>query len=138
MNEVVIVDAVRTPTGRRGGVLAGVHPTDLLGVALQELIQRSGVDASSIGQVVGGCVGQVGAQTSNVIRTAWLTAGLPIEVEACTVDSQCGSSQQAANVAYAMVAAGVVDSAIACGVEVMSLVPMGATVPREPFVGKPV
>ena len=59
MNEVVIVDAVRTPTGRRGGVLAGVHPTDLLGVALQELIQRSGVDASSIGQVVGGCVGQV-------------------------------------------------------------------------------
>jgi acetyl-CoA C-acetyltransferase len=91
-----------------------------------------------VGQVVGGCVGQVGMQTGNVARTAWLTAGLPLEVAATTVDSQCGSSQQATNLAYALVAAGVVDNAIACGVEVMSRVPMGSTVPKDPFVGKPV
>jgi acetyl-CoA C-acetyltransferase len=91
-----------------------------------------------VGQVVGGCVGQVGMQTMNVTRQAWLAAGLPLDVAATTVDSQCGSSQQALNLAYALVSSGVVDTALACGVELMSRVPMGATIPKDPDAGKPV
>jgi acetyl-CoA C-acetyltransferase len=136
--EVVIVEAVRSPLGRRGGQLAAMHSIDLLGRVQSELIRRAGVDAKEIGQVVGGCVGQVGMQTMNVTRNAWLAQGLPIEVPATTVDAQCGSSQQATNLAYALIASGVVDAAIGCGVELMSQVPMGSTIPREPFVGKPV
>ena len=90
------------------------------------------MDPKEVGQVVGGCVGQVGMQTMNVTRTAWLTAGLPIEVAATTVDAQCGSSQQATNLAYALVASGTVDSAVGCGVELMSQVGFGATIPKEP------
>ena len=136
--EVVIVEAVRSPLGRRGGQLAALHSIDLLGRVQSELLRRAGVDANEIGQVVGGCVGQVGMQTMNVTRNAWLAQGLPIEVPATTVDAQCGSSQQATNLAYALIASGVVDAAIGCGVELMSQVPMGSTIPREPFVGKPV
>ncbi len=138
MTEVVIVDAVRSPIGRRNGGLSAVHSNDLLGAVLQAVVERSGVDPATVGQVIGGCVGQVGMQSSNVTRNAWLTAGLPINVAATTVDAQCGSSQQATNLAYALVAGGVVDSAIACGVEVMSKVKMGSTVPKDPEVGKPV
>ncbi len=138
MAEVVVVEAVRTPTGRRNGALSEQHPLDLLGLVQREVLSRAGVDPASIGQVVGGCVGQVGAQAMNITRNAWLAAGLPIEVAATTVDSQCGSSQQAASLAYGLVASGVVDSAVACGVEVMSRVPMGSTIPKDPFVGKPV
>ena len=87
---------------------------------------------------MGGCVGQVGMQAANVTRTAWLQAGLPLEAAATTVNTQCGSSQQATNMATALVAAGVVDVAVACGVEVMSAVPMGSSVPKDPFVGKPI
>ncbi|MGH9035453.1 MAG: acetyl-CoA C-acyltransferase [Acidimicrobiia bacterium] len=136
--DVVIVEAVRTPLGRRNGGLSTLHSIDLLGAVQQELFTRSGVDPSEVGQVVGGCVSQVGMQGANITRNAWLAAGLPIEAAATTVDSQCGSSQQATNLAYALVKAGVVDVAVGCGVEIMSQVPMGSSIPRDPFVGKPV
>src|SRR3954469_640329 len=124
--DVVIVEAVRSPLGRRNGGLATVHPADLLSAVQRAAIERSGIDALQIGQVVGGCVSQVGEQTFNIARTAWLSAGLPLEVAATTVDSQCGSSQQAPNLAAAMVAAGVVDVALSCGVESMTRVPLGS------------
>ena len=138
MADVVIVEAVRTPIGRRNGGLSTMHSIDLLGAVQQELFTRSGVDPSEVGQVVGGCVGQAGMQGANITRNAWLAAGLPVEAPATTVDSQCGSSQQATNLAYSLVKAGVVDVAVACGVEIMSQVPMGSTVPKDPFVGKPI
>ena len=127
-NDVVIVEAVRSPLGRRNGSLASVHPADLLAAVQTAAIERSGIDPRSVGQVVGGCVSQVGEQTFNIARTAWLTAGLPLEVAATTVDSQCGSSQQATNLATALVASGVVDVALACGVESMSRIPLGAAI----------
>ena len=139
MPEVVIVEAVRTPVGRRNGGLSSMHSIDLLGAVQREVLDRAGVDPLEVGQVVGGCVGQVGMQAINVTRNAWLTAGLPIEVAATTVDAQCGSSQQATNLAYPLVGVGRGrQSRVACGVEVMSRVPMGATVPEGPDVGKPV
>jgi acetyl-CoA C-acetyltransferase len=138
MRDVVVVDAVRSPVGRRNGALSGMHSADLLADVQRAVVERSGIDPMEIGQVVGGCVGQVGMQAANVTRTAWLQAGLPLEVAATTVNTQCGSSQQATNMATALVAAGVVDAAVACGVEVMSAVPMGSTVPKDPFVGKPI
>ncbi len=125
--DIVICEAVRTPVGRRGGGLSTMHSADLLGVALKELIDRSGIDPAEVGQLIGGCVSQVGQQSFNVSRTAWLTAGLPTSVAATTVDSQCGSSQQATNFATSLVGSGVVDVAVACGVEVMSRVPMGSS-----------
>ena len=133
MTEVVIVEAVRSAVGRRGGGLSSIESADLLGGVLSELVTRSGVDPAVIGQVVGGCVNQVGMQTFNVARTAWLTAGLPLETPATTVDTQCGSSQQAVNLATGLIASGVVDAAVACGVEVMSRVPMGATMANREF-----
>jgi acetyl-CoA C-acetyltransferase len=136
MSEVVIVDAVRTPFGKRNGGLSTLHAIDALGTVQQAVFDRSRVDPSQVGQVVAGCVGQVGMQTMNIARSAWLAAGLPLEVPATTVDSQCASSQQAAGLAYALIASGVVDVALACGVELMSRVPMGATTPKDPFVGK--
>jgi acetyl-CoA C-acetyltransferase len=125
-DDVVVVGAVRTPTGKRGGGLSTFHSADLLGVVLAEALDRSRLDPSLVGQVVGGCISQVGQQAFNVTRTAWLTAGLPDAVPATTVDSQCGSSQQAATVAYGLIRSGVVDTAVACGVEVMSKVPIGS------------
>ncbi|HMG43176.1 MAG TPA: steroid 3-ketoacyl-CoA thiolase [Acidimicrobiales bacterium] len=138
MADVVIIEAVRTPVGRRGGGLSGVHPGDLLGAALTELVQRSGIDPSEVGQVVTGCVSQVGEQSFNIGRTAWLAAGLPQSVAATTVDTQCGSSQQATNLATALVAAGVVDVAVACGVEVMSRVPIGSNSSKKLGLGVPI
>jgi acetyl-CoA C-acetyltransferase len=135
MNEVVIVEAVRSPIGRRNGGLSTIHPADLLGAVQTELIERSGIDPSEVGQIVGGCVSQVGEQTFNVARTAWLSSGLPLSVAATTVDAQCGSSQQATNLATAMVAGGVVDVAVACGVEVMSRIPIGS--PMRTDFGRP-
>jgi acetyl-CoA C-acetyltransferase len=135
-NEVVIVDAVRSAIGRRNGSLSRIHAIDLLGAVFRQLIGRVDIDPATVGQVVGGCVGQVGMQSMNVTRNAWLGAGLPLEVPATTVDAQCGSSQQAVNLAYSLVASGVVDVAIGCGIELMSRVPMGSTVPRDPDVGK--
>jgi acetyl-CoA C-acetyltransferase len=136
MRDVVIVEAVRSPVGRRNGALSAMHSVDLLGQVQQALFTRSGVDPAGVGQVVGGCVGQVGMQAMNVTRNAWLSGGLPLEVPATTVDAQCGSSQQAAGLAYSLVKSGMVDMAVGCGVEVMSRVPMGSSVPKDPFVGK--
>ena len=116
-DDIVIVDAVRTPVGRRNGGYAGIHPADLLTHTLAALVDRTQVDPTEIGQVVGGCVSQVGEQSFNITRTAALAAGLPISVAATTVDTQCGSSQQATNLAISMLAAGVVDVAVACGTE---------------------
>ena len=137
-NPVVIVDAVRTPIGRRNGGLSSCHSVDVLGTAQKALFDRTGIDPLEVGQVVGGCVGQVGMQSMNVTRTAWLTAGLPLEAPATTVDAQCGSSQQATNLAYALVASGTVDAAVGCGIELMSQVAFGATTPKEPNSGRPI
>ena len=137
MRDVVIVDAVRSPVGRRNGELSTMHSASLLAEVLRGLIDRTGVDPGEIGQVVGGCVGQVGAQSFNVTRTAWLLADLPIGVAATTVDAQCGSSQQATNMAVGLIQAGVIDSAVSCGVEVMSRIPMGAAMADRSF-GRPV
>ncbi len=137
MRDVVIVDAVRSPVGRRNGELSTMHAASLLSEVLRGLVDRSGVDPSEIGQVLGGCVGQVGEQAFNVARTAWLLADLPIEVAATTVDAQCGSSQQATNLAVGLIQAGVIDSAVSCGVEVMSRIPMGAAM-SDRSLGRPV
>jgi len=135
-NEVVIVEAVRSPIGRRGGGMSTFHSADALSIVQKELIDRSGIDPAEVGQVIGGCVSQVGMQGFNITRTAWLTAGLPVSTAATTVDSQCGSSQQATNMATSLVASGVVDVAMACGVELMSRVPMGSSLGQG--VGKAV
>ena len=138
MSNVVIVDAVRTPIGRRGGGLSSVHPGDLLATAQKALIERSGIDPAAVGQVVGGCVSQVGEQAFNITRTAWLSAGLPLTTAATTVDTQCGSSQQATNLASSLVGSGVVDIAIACGVEVMSRIPIGSSGRKDFGLGIPI
>jgi acetyl-CoA C-acetyltransferase len=132
MSDVVIIEAVRSPIGRRGGGLSTLHPADLLAQVLTEVVGRAGIDPAEVGQLVGGCVTQAGEQSFNIARTAWLTAGLPLSVAATTVDSQCGSSQQATNLAASLVAAGAVDAAIACGVESMTRVPMGSNVKNGP------
>ncbi len=126
--DVVIVEAVRAPLGRRNGGLSTVHPADLLASVYTALVERSGIDPTEVGQIVGGCVSQVGEQTFNTARTAWLTGGFPMSVAATTVDSQCGSSQQATNLATTLIKAGVVDVAVAAGVESMSRIPLGAAV----------
>jgi len=132
-NDVVIVEAARSPLGRRNGGLATVHPVDLLGAVQRAVVDRSGIDPALVGQVIGGCVSQVGEQTFNIARNAWLSAGLPMEVAGSTVDSQCGSSQQATSIASSFITAGIVDVAAACGVEVMSRVPMGASLAGGKF-----
>ncbi len=138
MPEVVIVDAVRSPIGRRNGGLSTLHPAELLAEVQSELIRRTGIDPGQVGQVVTGCVSQVGEQSYNVGRTAWLSAGLPLEVPTTTVDTQCGSSQQATNLGTALVQAGVVDVAVACGVEVMSRIPIGSNSSRKLGLGIPI
>ena len=135
MEDVVIVEAVRSPLGRRNGGLSTMHPADLLAAVQRAAIERSGIDPEAVGQVVGGCVSQVGEQTFNIARTAWLTAGFPLTVAATTVDAQCGSSQQATNLAYSLVKSGAVDIALSCGVESMSRIPLGAAMRGE--LGRP-
>jgi acetyl-CoA C-acetyltransferase len=137
-NPVVIVDAVRTPIGRRNGGLSTLHPAELLGLAQKAIIERNGIDPAIVEQVVGGCVSQIGEQSFNVTRTAWLAAGLPLTTAATTVDTQCGSSQQATGLAASLIGSGVVDVAIACGVEVMSRVPIGANSKKELGLGVPI
>jgi acetyl-CoA acyltransferase len=125
--EAVIVEAVRTPLGKKNGSLKDWHPVDLLAEVLRETVDRSGIDAGVVDDVVCGCVSQVGEQSLNVGRNGWLAAGLPEEVPATTIDRQCGSSQQAAHFAAQGVISGAYDVAIACGVENMSRVPMGTS-----------
>ncbi len=124
--DAVVVDVVRTTLGKRGGALANWHPVDLLSFALTSLLGRTGVDPLLVDDVIGGCVTQVGEQSTNVTRNAWVAAGLPQSVPATTVDRQCGSSQQAMHFAAAGVRAGHYDMVIACGVESMSRVPLAS------------
>jgi acetyl-CoA acyltransferase len=133
--EAVIIDAVRTPLGRRDGMLKSWHPVDLLGVTLRGLVARNKLDPALIDDVIAGCVMQVGEQTANVGRNAVLAAGFPESVPGTTVDRQCGSSQQAIHFAAQGVLAGSYDIVIACGVESMTRVPMGASAVNGP--GKP-
>ncbi|MDN4172190.1 steroid 3-ketoacyl-CoA thiolase [Nocardioides sp. SOB77] len=120
----VIVDAARTPYGRRGGALSGVHAVELLGGIQTAVLERTGVDPALVTEVIGGCVTQAGEQSNNVARFAWLHAGLPEETGATTIDAQCGSAQQSVHLVAAQVAAGVYDVGMACGVEAMSRVPL--------------
>src|SRR5579863_7785813 len=136
MTQPVIVEAVRTPIGKRNGALSGVHAAELLGATQVELIKRTGLDPSEVEQIFGGCVTQAGEQSFNITRTAWLSQGLPYEVAATTVDCQCGSSQQANHLVAGLISSGAVDVAIACGVEAMSRVGLGQNVvngPGRPF-----
>ncbi len=126
MREAVIVDTCRTFFGKRGGALATWHPVDLLAFTLNHLVDRTRVDPGRVDDVIGGCVSQVGEQSTNVARNAWVAAGLPQSVPATTVDRQCGSSQQAVHFAAAGVVAGHYDLAVACGVESMSRVPLAS------------
>lgn len=127
MRDAVIVEAVRTPVGKRGGGLAGVHPVDLSAHVLTALAERSGIDPALVDDVVWGCVGQAGEQTADIARTSVLAAGWPESVPGVTVDRQCGSSQQAVHFAAAGVVSGQYDVVVAGGVESMSRVPMGST-----------
>jgi len=122
----VIVEAVRTPIGKRGGALAGLHAAEILGSAQTALVDRAGIEPGLVEQVAGGCVTQAGEQSSNITRTAWLHAGLPYQTGCQTVDAQCGSAQQAAHLIAGLIAAGAIEAGIACGVESMSRVPLGA------------
>lgn len=138
MAQPVIVEAVRTPIGKRNGWLSGLHAAELLGVAQVELVKRAGIDPASVEQVVGGCVTQAGEQASNVTRTAWLNSGLPYEVAGSTVDCQCGSSQQANHFVANLIAADAVEVGIACGIEAMSRVGLGMNVMNGPGSSRPV
>jgi acetyl-CoA C-acetyltransferase len=124
----VIVEAVRTPIGKRGGALAGLHAAEILGAAQTALVDRAGLPAAAVEQVAGGCVTQAGEQSNNITRTAWLHAGLPYQAGCLTLDAQCGSAQQAAHLVAGLIAAGAIDVGIACGVEAMSRVPLRAAV----------
>lgn len=137
MGTPVIVEAARTPIGKRGGWLAGLHATEVLGAAQRGVIERAHLDPALVEQVIGGCVMQVGEQGNNVTRTAWLHAGLPWQTGATTIDAQCGSAQQANHLVAGLIASGAIDIGLACGVESMSHVPLGANVgenagPRRP------
>jgi acetyl-CoA acyltransferase len=127
MREVVIVEAVRTPVGRRGGALKDVHPVVLAAMALRELVRRAGIEPAVVEDVVMGCVSQVGEQSLNIARNAVLQAGFPIEVPATTVDRQCGSGQQAIHFAANLIQAGVCDVTIGGGVESMTRLPIGSS-----------
>jgi acetyl-CoA acyltransferase len=131
--EAVIVEAVRSPLAKRNGALKDWHPVDLLAEVLNETVARSGIDAAKVDDVICGCVSQIGDQSLNIGRNAWLAAGLPEEVPATTVDRQCGSSQQAAHFAAQGVISGAYDIAIACGVESMTRVPMGSSAQSQGF-----
>jgi acetyl-CoA C-acetyltransferase len=129
MGNPVIVDAVRTPLGKRRGWLAGVHPAALLGFAQAEVLRRAGIDPNEVEQVIGGCVTQAGEQSNDMVRRAWLYAGLPRHTGGTALDAQCGSGQQSAHLVNDLIAAGTIDVGVACGVESMSRIPLGANVP---------
>ena len=124
--QAYLVDAVRTPVGRRGGGLAGVHPADLGAHVLSALVGRTGIDPAAVDEVILGCLDQVGPQTGDIARTAWLAAGLPETVPGTTIDRQCGSSQQAISYAAQAVMSGTSDLVVAGGVQNMSMIPMGS------------
>ena len=125
MGTAVIIEAARTPIGKRGGALAGLHAAELLGGIQVALLDRAGLAPDAVEQVAGGCVTQAGEQSNNVTRTAWLHAGLPYAAGCLTLDAQCGSAQQAAHLVAGLIAADAIGVGIACGVEAMSRVPLG-------------
>ena len=135
MGSPVIVEAVRTPQGKRGGWLSGLHAAEVLGAAQRAAVERSGLPAGAVDQVIGGCVTQAGEQSSSITRTAWLHAGLPETTGCTTVDSQCGSAQQAVHLIAGLISAGAVSTGLACGVEAMSRVPLGGNIGSG--VGRP-
>jgi acetyl-CoA C-acetyltransferase len=135
MGSAVIVEAARTPIGKRRGALSGLHAAEILGTALSGLLDRSGLSPAEVEQVAGGCVTQAGEQSNNITRTAWLHAGLPYETGCLTLDAQCGSAQQATHLIAGLIAADAISAGIACGVEAMSRVPLGAN--RGVDVGSP-
>ncbi|ANN21745.1 acetyl-CoA acetyltransferase [Amycolatopsis orientalis] len=135
MGSPVIVEAVRTPIGKRGGHLAGLHAAEILGAAQRALLDRAGLDPALIDQAIGGAVTQAGEQAGNITRTAWLHAGLPETTGATTIDAQCGSAQQATHLIAGLIAAGAIDAGVSCGVEAMSRVPLGAN--RGEGIGTP-
>jgi acetyl-CoA C-acetyltransferase len=144
MNEAYIVDAVRTPVGRRGGGLAGVHPADLGAHSLAALVERTGIDPAAVEDVVFGCVDTIGGQAGDIARTSWLAAGLPEHVPGTTVDRQCGSSQQAIHFAAQAVLSGTMDVVVAGGVQQMSQIPISSAMTAgqplgfdDPFTGSP-
>ena len=137
MGVPVIVDAVRTPIGRRGGWLAGLHAAELLGTAQRALIDRTGLDPALVEQAIGGCVTQGGEQSSNITRTAWLHAGLPHTTGCLTIDAQCGSAQHAAHLVAGLIAADAVEAGVACGVESMSRVPLRANLGTDAGLPRP-
>src|SRR5205807_7794756 len=142
MPEAYIVDAVRTPVGRRGGGLSQVHPADLGAHVLRALVERTGVDPATVEDVVFGCVDAIGPQAGDIARTCWLAAGLPEEVPGTTVDRQCGSSQQAVHFAAQAVMSGTSDLVVAGGVQNMSMIPISSAMTlaqplgfEDPFSG---
>ncbi len=135
MGSAVIVEAVRTPVGKRGGALAGLHPAELLSGIQMALLDRAGIPPSEVEQVAGGCVTQAGEQASNITRTAWLHAGLPQQAGCQTLDAQCGSAQQAAHLVAGLIAADAIGVGIACGVEAMSRIPLRAAIGTD--IGSP-
>ncbi len=137
MANPVIVEAVRTPIGKRNGWLSGLHASAVLAHAQEAVVQRAGIEPGSVEQIVGGCVTQAGEQASNVTRTAWLSKGLPYETAATTIDCQCGSAQQANNFISNLIAADAIDVGIACGVEAMSRVQLGANAMNGPGSSRP-
>jgi len=126
MGNPVIVQATRSPIGKRNGWLSGLHATELLGAVQKALVDKAGIAGGDVEQVIGGCVTQYGEQSNNITRVAWLTAGLPEQVGATTIDCQCGSAQQANHLIAGLIATGAIDVGIACGIEAMSRVGLGA------------
>jgi acetyl-CoA C-acetyltransferase len=137
MAEAYIVDAVRTPVGKRGGSLSQIHPADLGAITLNALIDRTGIDAGAVEDVVMGCLDAIGPQAGDIARTAWLAAGLPEHVPGVTVDRQCGSSQQAVHFAAQAVMAGVSDVVVAAGVQNMSMIPISSAMTVTEGMGLP-
>ena len=139
MTEVVIVDAARSPVGKKNGALGGAHPTDVLGQVMMKLLARNNIESGVVDQVVGGCINKVAAQGMNVTRTAWLAHGGAIETPCITIDSQCGSSQQSSTLAHSIIAAGHADVVMAVGVENMTRLPIGSdAVGKDARMGKPI
>src|SRR5579875_1036875 len=137
MGNPVIVEATRSPIGKRNGWLSGLHATELLGSVQKALVAKAGIDAGDVEQLIGGCVTQYAEQSNNITRTAWLTVGLPEQVGATTVDCQCGSGQQANHLIAGLIATGAIDVGIACGIEAMSRVGLGANAGPDRSILRP-
>src|ERR1700734_820821 len=127
MAEAFIVDAIRTPVGRRRGGLASPHPADLGAHVIRSVVERTGIDPGAIDDVIFGCADTIGAQAGDIARTAWLVAGLPESVPGVTIDRQCGSSQQAGHFSAQTIMSGTADVIVAAGVQNMSMIPIGTS-----------